>query len=66
MQSPPPGPEPHPQGRPLPDLSSYDAGLLRTAVGHPVLRAVMDDLLGHWPAPGEAVAYFDDNTPPPL
>ncbi|CAL9336405.1 hypothetical protein [Streptomyces sp. Tu 3180] len=64
MQSPPPGPETRPQDRPLPDLSGYDAGLLRTTAGHPVLRAVVAELLGHWPAPEEAAAYHDDNPQP--
>jgi FXSXX-COOH protein len=62
VQSPPPGPETRPQDRPLPDLSAYDPGQLRTTAGHPVLRAVVADLLDHWPAPGEAAAHYDDTT----
>lgn len=61
MQSPPPGPETRPQDRPLPDLSAIDVELLRTGGAHPVLRAVLADLLAYWPAPEDAAAYHDDD-----
>ncbi|MFD3451671.1 YxD-tail cyclophane-containing RiPP peptide [Streptomyces sp. NPDC058691] len=64
MHSPPTsGPPEERQERtePLPDFSGVDVPSLRDAPGHPVLSAVVADLLDHWPAEGEAVAYYDDS-----
>ncbi|WP_405957252.1 hypothetical protein [Streptomyces phaeochromogenes] len=64
MQSPPSGPPEAWQrdGDPLPDLSAVDVGLLRTTTNHPVLLAVITDLLNHQQPGRDTVAYYDDTT----
>lgn len=53
------------RGEPLPDFTGVDIGSLTTGSGHPVLSAVLNELVAWWPAEKDAVVNWNDATPPP-
>ncbi|MEV6109105.1 YxD-tail cyclophane-containing RiPP peptide [Streptomyces sp. NPDC051940] len=45
----------------MPDFTGLDARAVAERTAHPVLAEVLTGLLSHWPAEGDAVAYYEDS-----